>query len=203
MGKKGIILCAVFFLASCSGLQNKKDFMVSPALSASKGSLAAVLPFDNASTDLNAETILRDMVAKGLERKGWMVMKNEAVDEKLNELGVSDGGQLPAFKVQDIVARTGARILCYGYIEDFKFQNLGFIVRKNVELELKIVDGLSGEVLFEGAGKGSDTKFYTDKEEAKKAFIVQTGVKLINNMTNKPLIEESQKAIDRIFMKLP
>lgn len=201
--RSAIPVLAVFLLSSCAGMGAKTAIPVSPALAASKGSTLAVLPFDNASTDLNAETILRDMVAKGLGEKGWSVIPNAAVDEKMTELGVSDGGQLPAFKPQQIAEKTGAKILCYGYIADFKFQNLGFIVRKNVELELRLLDGATGEVLFEGTGKGSDTKIYTNKDEAKAAFLLNTGAKLVNNITNKPLVPESTKAVGSLLKKIP
>ena len=197
--KIGISGLLILFL-SCS--MSRKDYFFSPNLPNSFNSAVAVLPFDNASTDISAEKFLRDMVAKRFVEKGWTIIPNDKVDEKLQELGISDGGQLAAFKSQDIANKIGARILCYGYIEDFKFQNLGFIINKKVTLNIKLVDGISGENLFEATGNGSDTKIYTNKDEAKEAFLVNSAIKLAGNILNKPLLVESEKAVDEIFKLL-
>lgn len=193
----------VFFLAGCASLNSKKEFNISPNLLTLKNSTLAVLPFDNASNDLTAEKFLREKVLKKFISKGWTVISNESVDEKLNELGISDGGQLAAFNYQELGSKVGARILCYGYIEDFKFQNLGYVVIKNVSLSLRLVDSITGETLFEGRGIGKDTQIHTSKEEAKKAFILENAFKLAGNILNKPLAQESEKAIDEIFKNLP
>lgn len=191
------------FFTGCSSLSHKEEVMISPKLLAVKSSLVAVLPFNNASTDISAEKFLRDMVSKKFLEKGWSIIPNDTVDEKLMEMGISDGGQLAAFKYQDLSSKLGARILCYGYIEDFKFQNLGYIVKKKVSLNIKLIDAFSGELLLETSGIGSDTKIHINKKEAQKAFVSENVVKIAGNILKKPLMKESEKAVEEIFKKIP
>ncbi|HOL63258.1 MAG TPA: hypothetical protein PK103_07830, partial [Elusimicrobiales bacterium] len=59
------ILFFSFLLVSCSSLNVKKQDNKYSSLS-SRGSIA-VLPFDNLSNDITAETMIRDMITSGLE----------------------------------------------------------------------------------------------------------------------------------------
>jgi len=114
-----------------------------------------------------------------------------------------NGGQLAAVPPERLGALLGSDLLCYGDVEDFTFQNLGFVVRKSVILRLKIISASSGETLFEASGKGGDIKFYMDKEEAKKAFIEAAAVKLVENMLKSPLRKEAETAVSKVFDRMP
>ena len=92
---------------------------------------------------------------------------------------------------------------CFGTVEYFTFQNLGFIVRKKVVLKIKVVSLADDKIIFEKTGTGSDTKFFLSKDEAKKAFVEQMAVKLVSNMLKSPLKKEAQKAVKKIFKKVP
>lgn len=202
--RTGLFISVTAAMISCANIQ-KREYIVSEKFSQVGESSVAVLPFDNESADLDAEKYMRDEVIKNLAIRGYSPMTPDAVDEKLKELGISDGGQLPAFKPSQIAEKLSCRILIYGYIENYIFQNLGFIVRKKAELSIKAVDGLDGSVLYEGFGSGDDSKFYTNKKEAEAAFLVNTGVKLVSNVSNKNLLmgEAVKKAVEKALERFP
>lgn len=176
---------------------------MSPALRGWPDARVAVLPFDNQSTDLNAADVMRKLAVEEFNKRGYQALPPEEVDEKLSGLGVSEGGQLPSVKPEEIAKALGADLLCYGDVEDFTFQNLGFVIRKNVVLSVKLVSAGSGEVLYEATGEGRDLKIYTKKDEAKAAFVEQLAAKLVQNLLKSPLKKEAEAAAWKTLDGLP
>ncbi|MDD5210263.1 MAG: DUF799 family lipoprotein [Elusimicrobiales bacterium] len=194
--------CA-FLLAFAGACAGGGAYLVSPSLRTAADLRVAVLPFDNQSTDVGAADIMRGLAAEGFEKRGYPYLPLAEVDGKLSGLGVSEGGQLPGLKPADIGRALGADLLCYGDVEDFTFQNLGFVVRKSVILRVKIVSASSGEILYEGTGSGKDIKVYFNKDEAKAAFVEQLAEKLVQNLLKIPLKREAEAAAWKALDRLP
>ncbi|OGR41664.1 MAG: hypothetical protein A2X35_12365 [Elusimicrobia bacterium GWA2_61_42] len=186
--------------AACAG---KAAYLVAPALRTAADPRVAVLPFDNQSTDVGAPDVMRKLAAENFEKRGYPALPADEVDAKLSALGVSEGGQLPAFKPEELGRALGVDLLCYGDVEDFTFQNLGFVVRKSVALRVKVVSAATGETLYEGSGSGKDIKIFFDKDEAKAAFVEQLAVKLVQNILKTPLKKEADKAAWKALDSLP
>jgi hypothetical protein len=194
-------LCAVLLLAAgCSG---KAAYLVSPALRTAPDPRVAVLPFDNQSTDIGAPDIMRKLAEEGFGKRGYAPLPAEEVDAKLSSLGVSEGGQLPGVKPADLGTALGVDLLVYGDVEDFTFQNLGFVIRKLVALRVKVVSASTGETLYEGAGSGKDIKVFFDRDQAKAAFVEQLAVKLVQNILKTPLKKEAETAANKALDSLP
>jgi len=193
---------AVFlaFACACAG---GGAYLVSPSLRAAPDLRVAVLPFDNQSTDISAADIMRALAAEGFGKRGYQYLPLDEVDGKLSGLGISEGGQLPGVRPAEIGGVLGADLLCYGDVEDFTFQNLGFVVRKSVILRVKLVSASSGETLYEGTGSGKDVKVYFNKDEAKAAFVEQLAVKLLQNLLKTPLRREAEAAAWKALDRLP
>ena len=187
-------------LCACAG---SGAFVLSPGLSSAPDGRIVMLPFDNFSNDVTAPVLIRETAAKRFSSRGYAPFGLGETDERLRALGITDGGQLASVKPADIGAAFGADLLCYGTLEEFTFQNLGFVIRKQVKLRLKIVSASTGSTLFEAEGTGKDLKIYLDREEAKRAFIVNSAVKLAQNMLKHALWPESEAAMNRIFDRLP
>jgi hypothetical protein len=185
---------------ACSG---GKGYLVSPSLRAAPDVRIAVLPFDNQSTDIGAADIMRKLAAEGFGKRGYLPLPEGEMDGKLSGLGISEGGQLPGVKPEEIAKALGTDLLCYGDVEDFTFQNLGFMVRKTVTLKLKLISAATGEVLYEGTGSGKDVKVYFNKDEAKAAFVEQLAVKLVQNILKSPLKREAETAAAKALDRLP
>jgi hypothetical protein len=190
-------------LAAGFGCAGKAAYLVSPALRTAADPRVAVLPFDNQTTDMSAPDIMRKLAAEGFGRRGYPTLDFEEVDAKLSALGVSEGGQLPGVKPQDIGKALGADLLCYGDVEDFTFQNLGFLIRKNVTLHVRLVSASTGETLYEGTGNGKDMKVFFDRESAKRAFVEQMAEKVVANIFKVPLKREADLAASRALDSLP
>ncbi len=194
---------SAFLLAFAGACAGGGAYLVSPSLRNAADLRVAVLPFDNQSTDVGAADIMRGLAAEGFEKRGYQYLPLAEVDGKLSGMGVSEGGQLPGLKPADIGRALGADLLCYGDVEDFTFQNLGFVVRKSVILRVKIVSASSGETLYEGTGSGKDIKVYFNKDEAKAAFVEQLAVKLVQNLLKTPLKREADAAAWKALDRLP
>lgn len=193
----------VLLLAAACACSGKAAYLVSPVLRTAADTRVAVLPFDNQSTDIGASDVMRKLAADGLGKRGYSPLPVQEVDVKLSALGVSEGGQLPGVKPGDLGRALGVDLLVYGDVEDFNFQNLGFLIRKSVALRLKIVSAASGETLYEGAGSGKDVKVFLDRDQAKAAFVEQMAVKLVQNILKTPLKKEAEAAARKALDGLP
>ncbi|MBI4656526.1 MAG: DUF799 family lipoprotein [Elusimicrobia bacterium] len=190
-------LCLIFL-----GCVSQQKYTISPQFSAFRSEKLVLLPFENRTVDLSAQEILRKMVHRRFTEKGYSLLSIEETDEKLRSIGITDGGQLNSAQTDKLEKLFGKGMFCYGIVEDFMLQNVGFVVRKKVALSLKISSS-SGEILFEASGEGRDLKIFTDREKAKKAFVTQTAVKLVQNILKTPLLRESEIAVEKIFSKIP
>ncbi len=194
-----ILLVATLFSAACAA---KQAYFIAPGF-APPAEPVALLPFENESVDLSAEDYLYKLAAGRLAAKGYSLIQGEPVLEGLKGIGITDAGQMASATPEIIGRAVGSGLLCYGTIEDFTFQNLGFVVRKSVKLRLKLVSAATGEVLYEGEGTGRDIKVYLDRDEAKKAFVEQMAMKLVQNMLKSPLAKEAEKAVADAAAGLP
>jgi len=203
MGSRARTLFCAALLASACGCASRSAMTISPALRTWPDLRVAVLPFDNQSTDVSAAEIMRKLAAEEFARRGYQPLPAEEVDAKLSGLGVSEGGQLPSVKPEDLGKALGADLLCYGDVEDFTFQNLGFVVRKNVALSVRLISASSGETLYEASGTGKDLKVFLNKDEAKAAFVEQMAEKLVQNLFKVPLKKEAAAAAWKALDGLP
>jgi len=194
------LLACLLAAGACAG---KPAYLVSPSLRAAADPRVAVLPFDNQSTDMNAAEVMRKLTQENFGKRGYPPLSAGEVDAKLAGLGVSEGGQLPGVKPEAIGRALGADLLCYGNVEDFTFQNLGFVIRKSVKLQIKLVSAATGETLYEGNGAGKDVKLFMNQDEAKAAFVEQLAVKLVQNILKTPLKKEAETAAWKALDGLP
>jgi len=201
--KKNILLIIIvgFFVACSASMDKPKtSWVIGSDLDSAS---IIVLPFENQTSDMAGPEMLREMIFDGFSKKGYQTLAIKEIDDKLREKGITDGGQLPYISEGVLKEVFGPKLACYGTVESFTFQNLGFIVRKKVVLNIKIVSLADDKVVFEVTGTGSDTKFFLAKDEAKKAFVEQMAVKLVSNMLKSPLKKEAQEAVKKIFKEIP
>jgi len=71
----------------------------------------AVLPFANNTSDLKAGYLIRELFALGLKEKKYTVMDIEEIDKRLNEIGITDGGQLNAVSIAEMNTVNQIKIL--------------------------------------------------------------------------------------------
>ena len=201
MSKTLRLLIPLFFLVGCAG--NKVERNVSPDFYAKAPSKVAVLPFENESVDMLAPIELQSMVVAGVKNRGYDPLAQDAVQQKLKEIGITDGGQLRAVSPQTLKEALKVDGLFYGTLEDFAFQNMGFILRRHVKLRIKLVLASTGETLWEDVGTASKVDLTLDRNEAERRFAAGLAEKAIQNMANRPLWLMSVLAVQRLMAKLP
>ena len=196
-----LFLVLSFFTFGCAG--RKPVTYLSPDFPAKAPMKVAVLPFDNQSVDLLAPVEIQKLVTNGLQRRGYVPIPAESVQQKLQDIGITDGGQLRSVTAQKLGQTLQVDGLFYGTIEDFVFQDLGFFIRRAVRVRLKFVVASTGETLWEDFGQSKHIFVTTKQDVAEQAFIAGLASKMIGNMANRPLALESQLAVQNLILKLP
>src|SRR5690348_6824781 len=76
----------------------------------------AVLPFNNGSNDLKAADIMQRLAYLALKPSVYQVSDLDAVNKKLADVGIVDGGQLPALDPVKLGKDLGVQALLYGSV---------------------------------------------------------------------------------------
>lgn len=196
-----VSLVVLVILAGCAA--PAREFRIASGFNASVTEHVALLPFSNQTTDLRGPEMIRNLVYEKLRNWGYVLKPLDWVDAKLMDLGITDAGQLPALEPSELSQALEVDAICYGELQQFTFQNIGFFVKRAVSLKLSFVSGSSGEVLWEGSDRASSNNLYLDKKKAKKAFVAGMAIKALENILKAPLYAESKLAVQRLFKKVP
>jgi hypothetical protein len=193
-----------FLLAGLTGCATTREaFYQAPDFAAKAPDRVAVLPFDNETTSLQAAGILRRLVAERLPTQGYSCVPLEAADETLQGMGVTDGGQLGAYAPKSLGEALQAKGLLYGSVEEFAYQNVGFIQRRIVRLRLRLLDAETGERLWEDVGEEEEGQIVLDRKDAARAFVRGVLDQAVGTALRSPLMRESQAAVEKVFQRLP
>jgi hypothetical protein len=163
----------------------------------------AVLPFDNESNNLDAPDILQKLVFEALKDSPYKSLEIDAVNGKLEKVGIVDGGQLAIVDPTKLGKDLGVQALIFGYVENFDYTNIGFYLQRKVKLDLKMVDVQTGATLWEGSGTGMQPQVFLNKDEAKKAFLEGVAKQTIDKIAKSPLDAEAKTAVENALRKLP
>ncbi len=163
----------------------------------------AVLPFNNFTNDLDGPVYVRKILSRRLSEKGYIVKPINETDEILRSIGITDGGQLSAFKPEKIGADLKVDGLFYGDLLEFNYITVGFYNKKSVALNLKLLDSKTGKILWEDEKKVSKTELAFSSEEALKKFKDRMIEKTIEKTLRVPLKQEVEKLIQKILLTLP
>lgn len=163
----------------------------------------AVLPFDNESNDVNAADIMQRFVYLALKPSVYQVRDIKEVNSFLENVGIVDGGQLPAVDPVKLGKDLGVQALMYGYVENFGYLNIGYYVQRKVTLGLKLVDVSNGATLWENTATGVTRQVHLDEKEAKRALVKGLADQLADKLFNSPLEEEAKVATIKTLRTLP
>lgn len=174
-----------------------------PDLPARLPATVAVLPFDNESVSLRGPELVRGLVRESLAERGFGVTAAPDVDDALGALGVTDGGQMRALDPAKVGAAVGAAGLLYGTLEEFTYQNVGFVRRRAVRLALKLVEAATGERLWEGNGAETSGRLAFRRRDAGRNFVDGVVEQAVETALGAPLLLESRAAVDEALADLP
>lgn len=163
----------------------------------------AILPFNNGSNDVHADTIMQRLVYLALNPTAYRVSDIDQTNEFLKSKGISDGGQLPALDPVKIGKDLGVHGLLYGSVESFSYTNIGFYQQRKVELALRLVDASTGGILWENTKTAAVRNLTLDKDEAGKNFVKGLATQTVDKLFNSPLEEEAKLATIKTLSSLP
>ncbi|MBU0599634.1 DUF799 family lipoprotein [bacterium] len=161
----------------------------------------AILPFVNETNDLAGSVVLRRLFWTGLCKKGYLVISLEEVDNKLNELGITEGGQLNSISQEELMKALDVSALGYGVLNKCEYMTVGFYKKKEVEGEVKIY--YQGELFWEDKEKVKEDEFVSGNvlenvgeqlKEKLKEKVISSVLKIhplepqLEEMTNKLLL---------------
>ncbi len=163
----------------------------------------AILPFDNSSNDLNAADNLQKKVYLALKPSAYQVRPIKDTNDVLVSKGIREGGQLPALDPKLIAADLNVQALLYGHVENFGYVNVGFYTERKVTLSLWLVNGTTGEKMWEDSKTAATRNFTLDAKEAKERLIGGLAAQMVDKTMKMPLEVESEQAVRMTLSKLP
>jgi hypothetical protein len=165
-------------------------------------STLALLPFENQSLDLLAPEIFRELMDTYLSASGFNIIDVKEAEEKLHGIGISEGGQLNAVTPQKVAALLEADALLYGDIETFNNANIGVYAGRTVKVRLWLVDGKTGETLWETEKTKANSQLGLSKAAAKGILVSGYANKALENITENPLYPESSDVARQLVREL-
>lgn len=166
-------------------------------------STVALLPLSNQSNELGAPEIARKLMLEHLREKGYSVKPLADTDDILTRNGISEGGQLNAITPEKLGSELGVDGLVYGDVIEYNFINIGVYRNRVVEINFKILDPVTGDVIWEDERKVSNKEFTLDRDEIGRSFAVGLARKMIENVISSPLMPECKEVIRKIAGTLP
>ncbi len=162
----------------------------------------AVLPLANAAVNMQGPILVRKLLEMYLMGAQYNYPEDKTVDTALRGIGITDGGQLGSVTPAKLGATLKVDGLLYGEIVRFKYTNLGFLSKREVEVHLKLVDAGTGEVIFEKARDEVHSKAALSVDAMKENLVVGLGTKLIETAMKSPLRPESETVCQGLIRDL-
>jgi len=109
----------------------------------------AVLPFYNATNDLDGPVVVREMVEKEMRRLYYTVKPSKEVDAILrNRMGITLGQQLDLTTAAKLGEELGVDAVLYGYLLNFETVTSGLYNAKKVRAGFRLVDTKTGATIW-------------------------------------------------------
>lgn len=159
-----------------------------------------VLPLDNLTNDLQGPLLLRQLMQMQLAAAGYRSESSDWIDKKLKELGITDGGQLPSRKPDELGAALQSDALLYAELTEFKNQNLGGYAARTVEAHAWLVDAKTGGTLWEATKRKSNRRAALTGDAIKAGAVTGYAGSMAEKAMGNPLRQETEDVV-RMLVK--
>jgi hypothetical protein len=168
----------------------------------------AVLPFTNESADVSVERFARALMFRTLSQRKYRLVELEEIDFQLNELGITEAGQLPTVTLEELKQKINADSFMFGNIIKAKRVMLGIYFEKTFKAEFKIVDGYSGTTVWEDERESSESEFVLYPESFIETAAAEFAMELTSDVIMKaldshPLIEHMNAVVQTSVSTIP
>lgn len=161
----------------------------------------AILPFSNESNFVEAPEWVQKRLREKLRERGYKILPQEEVNQKLREIGITDGGQLNAYPSSQIAKKLGSDLLLYGNILTLNEVPLGVYFKREVEISFKLTDA-SGNVIVETQKKIKKEKA-AKGDKAMAEGIFELAKSLAERIAKVPFYSEISELVDSAFQIVP
>jgi len=204
-----IIFIIVMIFSSCA----VKPKFIREDYQKLKPSKVAVLPVINQTADVEGGKVFRNLVHTQLAKKGYpfSILKKKEMEEKLNEEGITDGGQLKVVEKNELCNILGTDGLLFIQLLECDYSSYAIASTKKIKAHFGL---FKGEVLiWEDIKKVNDGKSVLtgvlqvangNTDELVEDFAKQVAVKAASGwMMDHELKPQMIKVINRSFRTLP
>ena len=108
----------------------------------------AALPFDNATTDMEAPLMFRQQLEQRLGNRGYLVKGLAETDDALRGMGITLGGQIKGVDAKEFKSKLGADAVLSGTVHDATSIITGIYNRRSLDAELTLTDTRTGSVIW-------------------------------------------------------
>ncbi|MCX5785208.1 MAG: DUF799 family lipoprotein [Elusimicrobia bacterium] len=165
-------------------------------------STIALLPLSNQSLDLRAPELLRELLDTYLSAANFNLTDIKEADEKLQGIGISEGGQLDSAAPRKLAELLGADALLYGDIETFNNANIGVYAGRTVKVRLWLVDPKTRTTLWETEKSKANSQIGLSKGAAEEILAKGYANKAVENIMDNPLRPESEDVVRLLVREL-
>lgn len=164
--------------------------------------IVAILPPEDETTDMAAADTFQRVMATVMVALGYLPVVSPSQEDSLRQMGISDGGQLKAFKPRDISKKLGSDGLLYGNVSEFKDLNVGLYRERRVDFSGYLADA-SGAKAWESEGRSVSKKFTLSLDAVTQSFAEGLAQKMLQRILNIHLLEEASVAGVYMMQKIP
>ena len=169
----------------------------------------AILPFSNESADVAVQQFARVYLYDRISRMNkHQLVPLDQVDAALNDLGITEGGQLPTVTVQEISEKIGADGIIYGNVITAKHVMLGVYYNKEFACRYSMLRGSDGEVFWDETEEESEKKIVLNPKDiiatAATQMVKEVATDaILKAMRSHPLYQQIEKVTTKVVWTLP
>lgn len=148
-----VLLSAVLSLSACTMPVMKMT--TTPPDPSNPIYTVALMPLYNASNDVGAPQMIREMAERHVQRRGHYSVKTLSETDQIlrDQMGITLGSQLDMTSPKQLGETLGVDGVLYGYLINFDDVTTGVYNEKKVRAAFKLVDAKTGKVVW-SAGQG-------------------------------------------------
>lgn len=199
-----LMLLGLFFLAASCTL----PVMGPPPNPGNPYYKVAILPFYNATNDVDGPKAVRTAVYDRIKNLHYSLSPSDEVDQALRDrMGITLGSQLDMTSPQKLGEELGVDAVLYGYVLNFETVTSGVYNVKKVRAGFRLVDARSGRTVWAGglgvktemtsgglAGTGvAAVRSVQDNREGIEPFKAIKGVSEVQGITNWHLLSRTEE----------
>ncbi|WP_022853155.1 GNA1162 family protein [Thermodesulfatator atlanticus] len=150
-----LLICLIFLVTSCGAPLVQKSYL-RPGVDVSYIKKIAVLKFQNNSQNKYAAERLRNIVITEILAKGiFDVVDKSLVDMVLMEEIVGEEGAYNKATLRRIARKLGVQAVLTGSVDAYDIERTGTYSYPVVGLSLTLIDGSTGEIVWQASGTAS------------------------------------------------